>query len=52
MEDHPQEIQQGHLCTSTDPRRIGADGGETIILNPGELSETITSHLSTGNQRV
>ncbi len=29
MEEDPEEMQQGHLCTSADPRRIGTGGGVT-----------------------
>ena len=42
MEEDSEEMQQGYLCTSTDPRRIGAGGGETIILNSSELRKVIT----------
>ena len=54
MEENPEEIQQGHpvVCTSADPRWIGAGGGETIILNPEELREAITFHQSTDDQSV
>jgi hypothetical protein len=51
-EDNPEDMQQGYLCTSADPRRIGTDGGETTILNPGELYDTITSQISICNQTV
>ncbi len=35
-------MQQGYLCTSEDPRRIGVGGDETIILNSRELRKAIT----------
>ena len=42
MEESYEEIQQGYLCTSAYPRRIGVVGGETIILSPEKLSQVIT----------
>jgi hypothetical protein len=32
-----QEVQQGHLCVSTDPRRVGGPGGKPTIINIEEL---------------
>ena len=52
MEVDPEEIQQGHLCTSADPRRIGTGGGETIILSPEELRKAITLQQSIDDQSI
>ncbi len=45
-------MQQGHLCTSTDPRRIGTGDGENIILNSRELRKTITLQQNTKDQTI
>ena len=52
MEENPEEIQQGHLCTSGDPRRIGTGRGETIILNTEELRKSITFQQSIDDKSV
>ena len=52
LEKSSEEIQQGHLCTSADPRRIGAGGGETIILSPEELRKAITFQQSIDDQSI
>ena len=31
-DDLDQEMQQGHLCVLTDPRRVGGPGGEPTII--------------------
>jgi hypothetical protein len=36
-DDLDQEMQQGHLCVSTDPRRVGGPDGEPTIINIEEL---------------
>jgi hypothetical protein len=36
-DDLDQEMQQGHLYVSTDPRRVGGPGGEPTIINIEEL---------------
>ena len=41
------EIQQGYLCISADPRRVGAGGGEAIILNLRELLQAIVLQQTT-----
>jgi hypothetical protein len=51
MVEDPEEIHQDHLCTSTDPSRMGS-GGETIILNSSELCQVITSQQTTDDQTV
>ena len=45
-------MQQGYLCTSADPRRIGPGGGETIILNSSELRKAITLQQTTDDQTL
>ena len=32
-----QELQQGHICVSADPRRVGELGGEPVIISLEEL---------------
>ena len=44
--------EQGYLCTSADPRRIGTGGGETIILNSRELRKAITLQQTTEDQTI
>jgi hypothetical protein len=51
-EEDSGEMQQGYLCTSGDPRRIGAGDGETVILNPRELWKTITLQQTTEDQTI
>jgi hypothetical protein len=46
------EIQQGYLCISADPRRVGAGGGEAIILNLRELRQAIVLQQTTGDQKI
>ena len=46
------DMQQGYLCISADPRRVGAGGGEDIILNPRELRESITLQQTTEDQKI
>ena len=45
-------MQQGYLCISVDPRRVGAGDGETVILNPRELRKTITLQQTTEDQKI
>jgi hypothetical protein len=45
-------MQQGYLCTPTDPRRIGTGDGETIILNSGELCQVITLQQNAKDQTI
>ena len=45
-------MQQGYLCISADQRRVGAGGGEAIILNPRELREAITLQQTTEDQKI
>ncbi len=46
------DMEQGYLCISTDPRRVGAGGGETVILNPRELRKVITLQQTTEVQKI
>ncbi len=50
--DVDQEIQQGHLCVSTDPRRVGGPGGEPIIINIEELRALLITQQSLEDQTV
>jgi hypothetical protein len=51
-EENLGEMQQGYLCTSADPRRVGMGGGETVILNSRELRKTITLQQTTKDQTI
>jgi hypothetical protein len=44
-------MQQGCLCTTADPRRIGEEGGEPFIITPNELRDIITRQ-QTGNDET
>ncbi len=52
LEEKSEEIQQVHLCTSADRRRVGAGGEETIVLSPEELCKVIILQLSLKDQSV
>ena len=52
MTEDSEEIQQDYLCTSADPRRIGAGDGETIILNSSELRKDITLQQTADDQTL
>ncbi len=45
-------MQQGYLCTSVDPRRVGEGGGETVILNSREVRKVITPQQTTKDQTI
>ncbi len=51
-EEDSDEMQQGYLCTSTDPRRIGVGGGETITLNSRELCKDISLQQNAKDQTI
>jgi hypothetical protein len=51
-EEDSDEMQQGYLCTSADPRRIGEGGDQTIILNPRELRKVITPQQNAKDQTI
>ncbi len=44
--DVDQEMEQGHLCVSTDPRRVGGPGGEPTIINIDELRALLIKQQS------
>ncbi len=50
--DVDQEIQQGHLCVSTDPRRVGGPGGEPTIINIEDLRDLMITQQSLEDQTV
>ena len=45
-------MQQGHLCVSTDPRRVGEPVGEPTIINIAELRALLTTQQSLEDQTV
>ena len=51
-DDLDQEIQQGHLCISTDPRRVGGPDGEPTIINIEELRDLLITQQSLEDQTV
>ena len=51
-DDLDQEMQQGHLCVSTDPRRVGGPGGEPTIINIEELWALLITQQSLEDQTV
>ncbi len=51
-DDLDQEMQQGHLCVSTDPRRVGGPGGEPTIINIEELRALLITQQSLEDQTV
>ena len=51
-DDLDQEIQQGYLCVSTDPRRVGGPGGEPTIINIEELRALMSTQQSLGDRTV
>ena len=52
LEEDSDEMQQGYLCTSSDPRRVGPGDGETIILNSRELRKSITLQQTVKDQTI
>ena len=52
-DDLDQEMQQGHLCVSTDPRRVGGPDGEPkTIINIEELRSLLITQQSLKDQTV
>ena len=51
-DDLDQELQQGHLCVSTDPRRVGGPDGEPTIINIEELRALLITQQSLEDQTV
>jgi hypothetical protein len=43
---------QGHLCVSSDPRRVGGPGGEPTIINLKELRTLLHTQQSLEDQTV
>ena len=51
-DDLDQEMQQGHLCVSADPRRVGGPGGEPTIISLEELRALLITQQSLEDQTV
>ena len=51
-EENSEVMQQGYLCTSADPRRIGEEGGEPFIITPNELRDIIVLQQTTDDQTI
>ncbi len=51
-DDLDQDMQQGHLCVSTDPRRVGGPGGEPTIITTEELRALLITPQSLEDQTV
>jgi hypothetical protein len=51
-DDLDQEMQQGHLYVSTDPRRVGGPGGEPTIINIEELRALLITQQSLEDETV
>ncbi len=51
-DDLDQEMQQGHLCVSTDPRRVGGPDGEPTIITTEELRALLITQQSLEDQTV
>ena len=47
-----QDFQQGYLCVSADPRRVGGPGGEPTIINLKELRTLLCTHQTREDQTV
>ena len=51
-DDLGQDFQQGNLCVSSDPRRVGGPGGEPTIINLKELRTLLITQQSLEDQTV
>ncbi len=51
-DDLDQETLQGHLCVSTDPRRVGGPVGEPTIITTEELRTLLITQRSLEDQTV
>ena len=51
-DDLGQDFQQGYLCVSADPRRVGGLGGEPTIINLKELRTLLRTHQTLEDQTV
>ena len=50
VDDLDQEMQQGHLCVSTDPRSVGGPGGEPTIISLEELRALLITQQALEDQ--
>ena len=51
-DDLEQDFQQGYLCVSADPRRVGGPGGEPTIINLKELRTLLCTQQTREDQTV
>ena len=51
-DDLEEDFQQGHLCVSADPRRVGGPGGEPTIINLKELRTLVCTQQTREDQTV
>jgi hypothetical protein len=51
-DDLEQDFQQGYLCVSADPRRVGGPGGEPTIINLMELRTLLRTQQTREDQTV
>ena len=51
-DDLDQKMQQGHLCVSTDPRRVGGSDGQPTIINIEQLQALLITQQSLEDQTV
>ena len=51
-DDLGQDFQQGYLCVSADPRRVGGPGGEPTIINLKELRTLLRTQQTLEDQTV
>ena len=51
-DDLEQDFQQGYLCVSEDPRRVGGPGGEPTIINLKELRTLLRKQQTREDQTV
>ena len=51
-DDLEQDFQQGYLCVSADPRRVGGPGGELTIINLKELRTLLYTQQNREDQTV
>ena len=47
-----QDFQQGYLCASADPRRVGVPGGEPTIIHIEELRTLLRTQRTLDDQTV
>ncbi len=51
-DDLEQDFQQGYLCVSADPRRVGGPGGEATIITLQELRTLLCTQQTREDQTV